>query len=166
MPIYGSKFWNLGGSKQIGNFLTSQKLPLYSPANGQSVTYSKIHIKVCRTPLGYTYGLILGQIGEFRVLFKASQMCWKMQFFSDGPRHSLKWVTSIRCKNLLLIPNMCHSGWPFCTRLGLATGLVGRLPSWLLWYPRHGGPAGCLTWIGRLPHYGCGWIRFRICTHA
>ena len=31
---------------------------------------------------------------------------------------------------------MCHSGWPFCTRLGLATGLVGQLPSRLLWYPR------------------------------
>ena len=39
-----------GGSKKIGNFLTSQKLPLYGPANDQSVTYSKIYIKVCRTP--------------------------------------------------------------------------------------------------------------------
>ena len=46
---------------------------------------------------------------------------------------------------------MCHSGWPFCTRLGLATGLVGRLPSRLLRYPRRGGLAGCLTWIGWLP---------------
>ena len=36
----------------------------------------------------------------------------------------------------------CHSGWPFCTRLGLATGLVGWLPSRLLWYPRRGSPAG------------------------
>ena len=60
----------------------------------------------------------------------------------------------------------CHSGWPFCTRLGLATGLAGRLPSRLLWYPRRGSPAGCLTWIGRLPHYGCGWIRFRTRAHA
>ena len=46
---------------------------------------------------------------------------------------------------------MCHSGWPFCTRLGLATGLVGRLPSRLLWYPRRGSLTGRLTWIGRLP---------------
>ena len=60
----------------------------------------------------------------------------------------------------------CHSGWPFCTCLGLATGLVGRLPSRLLWYLRRGGPAGCLTWIGQLPHYRCGWIRFRIHTHT
>ena len=42
-----SEIWGL---KKIGNFLTSQKLPLYGPANGQSDTYSKIHIKVCRTP--------------------------------------------------------------------------------------------------------------------
>ena len=60
----------------------------------------------------------------------------------------------------------CHSEWPFCTRLGLATSLVGRLPSRLLRYPRCGGLAGCLTWIGRLPHYGCRWIRFRIRTHV
>ena len=44
------KILKFGGSKKIGNFLTSQKLPLYGPANSQSVTYSKIHIKVCRTP--------------------------------------------------------------------------------------------------------------------
>ena len=50
-----------------------------------------------------------------------------------------------------VIETMCHSGWPFCTRLGLATGLVGRLPSRLLRYPRHGGLAGSLTWIGWLP---------------
>ena len=44
------KIPKFGGSEKIGNFLTSQKLPLYGPANGQSVTYSKIHIKVSRTP--------------------------------------------------------------------------------------------------------------------
>ena len=49
IPIYGSKFQNLGG-KKMDNFLTSQKLPLHGPANNQSVTFSKIHTKVCRTP--------------------------------------------------------------------------------------------------------------------
>ena len=36
MSIYGSKFW---GQKKV-NFLTSQKLAPFSPANGQSLTYS------------------------------------------------------------------------------------------------------------------------------
>ena len=31
--------------------------------------------------LGYTYGLILSQMGQFRVPFKPSQMSWKMAFF-------------------------------------------------------------------------------------
>ena len=44
------KILKFGGSKKIGNFLTSQKLPLYGPANSQLVTYSKIRIKVSRTP--------------------------------------------------------------------------------------------------------------------
>ena len=44
------KIPKFGGSKKIGNFLTSQKLPLYGPANGQLVTYSKIQIKVSGTP--------------------------------------------------------------------------------------------------------------------
>ena len=43
-----SEIWE--GVKKISNFLTSQKLPPNGPANGQSVTYSKIHIKVSRTP--------------------------------------------------------------------------------------------------------------------
>ena len=42
-----SEIW---GVKKMSNFLTCQKLPLYGPANGQSVTYSKIRIKVSRTP--------------------------------------------------------------------------------------------------------------------
>ena len=33
-----SEIW---GVKKIGNFFTCQKLPLYGPANGQLVTYSK-----------------------------------------------------------------------------------------------------------------------------
>ena len=44
------KILKFGGSKKMSNFLTSQKLPLYGPANGQLVTYSKIHIKVSKTP--------------------------------------------------------------------------------------------------------------------
>ena len=44
------KIQKFGGSKKMSNFLTFQKLPVYSPANGQLVTYSKIHTKVCRTP--------------------------------------------------------------------------------------------------------------------
>ena len=50
MPIYDSKFWNLGGSKISNNFLTAQKWALFDPANGQLVTYSKIQTKVCRVP--------------------------------------------------------------------------------------------------------------------
>ena len=42
-----SKIW---GSKKLLNFLTSQKLAPFGPANGQSVTYSEIQTKVCRTP--------------------------------------------------------------------------------------------------------------------
>ena len=44
------KIPKFGRSKIMSNFLTCQKLPLYGPANGQSVTYSKIRIKVSRTP--------------------------------------------------------------------------------------------------------------------
>ena len=40
IPIYGSKPKILGIQKP-DNFLTSQKLVLISPQNGQSVTYSK-----------------------------------------------------------------------------------------------------------------------------
>ena len=42
-----SKIW---GVKKKVNFLTSQKFAPFSPANGQSVTYSKIQTKVCRIP--------------------------------------------------------------------------------------------------------------------
>ena len=38
-----------GVNKKV-NFLTSQKLPSFGPANIQSVTYSKIQTKVCRPP--------------------------------------------------------------------------------------------------------------------
>ena len=41
MPIYGSKFRNLGGSKKSDNFMTAQKSALFEPANSQLVTYSK-----------------------------------------------------------------------------------------------------------------------------
>ena len=47
------KIPKFGGSKKFDNFLTSQnpkKLALFGPANGQSVTYSKIQTKVCRVP--------------------------------------------------------------------------------------------------------------------
>ena len=37
------------GFKEKVNFLTSQKLAPFGPANGQSLTYSKIQTKVCRT---------------------------------------------------------------------------------------------------------------------
>ena len=52
MSIYGPKFWNLGGAEKKLNFLTSQKLALFGPANGQLVTYPKIQTKVCRLPSG------------------------------------------------------------------------------------------------------------------
>ena len=39
----------------------------------------------------------------------------------------------------------CHSGWPFCTWLGLATSLDGRLTSRLLRHARRGDLAGRLT---------------------
>ena len=45
-----SEIW--GESKKFDNFLTSQKLALFGPANGQSMTYSKIQTKVSRVPWG------------------------------------------------------------------------------------------------------------------
>ena len=42
-----SEIWRV---KKIVEFLTSRKLAPFGPANGQSVTYSKIQTKVCRTP--------------------------------------------------------------------------------------------------------------------
>ena len=42
-----SEIW---GVKKKVNFLTSQKLAPFGPANGQLVTYSKIQTKVCKTP--------------------------------------------------------------------------------------------------------------------
>ena len=82
MPIYGSKF---GGKKKKDNFFTSQKLLLNSPANGQLVTYSKIHTKVCRNTLGYTYGLILDQISESQVPLRHCKCAEKYNFFSMAP---------------------------------------------------------------------------------
>ena len=55
VPIYGSKFWNLGGQKNLTTFWplrNPKKSALFSPANGQSVTYSKIQTRVCRVPWG------------------------------------------------------------------------------------------------------------------
>ena len=55
VPIYGSKFWNLGGQKNSTTFWhleNPQKSALFSPGNSQSVTYSKIQTKVCRVPWG------------------------------------------------------------------------------------------------------------------
>ena len=48
---------------------------------------------------------------------------------------------------LISVQYTCHSGWPFCTWLGLATGLVGWLPSRLLRHARRGSLAGRLTLI-------------------
>ena len=55
MPIYGSKFWNLGGQKNSTTFWhlkNPKKSALFSPANGQSVTYSKIQTRVSTVPWG------------------------------------------------------------------------------------------------------------------
>ena len=55
MPIYGSKFWNLGGQKNWTTFWhlkNPKKSALFGPAIGQSVTYSKIQTRVCRVPWG------------------------------------------------------------------------------------------------------------------
>ena len=55
VPIYGSKFQNLGGQKNLTTFWhlrNPKKLALFGPANSQSVTYSKIQTKVSRVPWG------------------------------------------------------------------------------------------------------------------
>ena len=55
VPIYGSKFWNLGGQKNSTIFWhlkNPKKSALFGPGNSQSVTYSKIQTKVCRVPWG------------------------------------------------------------------------------------------------------------------
>ena len=55
VPIYGSKFRNLGGQKNSTTFwhlTNSKKLALFGPANNQLVTYSKIQTEVCRVPWG------------------------------------------------------------------------------------------------------------------
>ena len=45
----------------------------------------------------------------------------------------------------------CHSVWPFCTRLGLATSLAGQLPSRLIRHARCDDLVGRLTLICQLP---------------
>ena len=55
MPIYGSKFWNLGCQKNLTTFWhlkNPKKSALFGPANSQLVTYSKIQPRVCRVPWG------------------------------------------------------------------------------------------------------------------
>ena len=55
MPIYGSKFQNLGGQKNLTTFWhlkNPKKSALFGSANGQSVTYSKIQTRVSRVPWG------------------------------------------------------------------------------------------------------------------
>ena len=53
-----SKIW---GVKKMGNFLTFQKLPVYGPASGQSVTYST------RKPGGFMQSCVFPCIVKFLV---------------------------------------------------------------------------------------------------
>ena len=80
MPIYGSKFRNLEGQKNEQLFDIS-KISTLRPSKRPIGHVFKNPYQGKLNTLGCTYGLILGQMGQFRVPFKASQMSWKMPFF-------------------------------------------------------------------------------------
>ena len=106
-----------GGSKKMSNFLTSQKLPLYGPANGQLVTYSKIRIKVSRTPLATPMDWFLVKWVDSEYPLSHRKCPEKCNFFSDGPRHPLsvshpqkKMVPS--CSPVICPPKTPKPCWP------------------------------------------------------
>ena len=85
------KIPKFGGSKKKVNFLTSQKLAPFGPANGQSVTYSKIKTKVCRTPYSTPMD---------RFLIKSVNPKYPLRCCKCAQKHPL---TSTACKTPLSV---------------------------------------------------------------
>ena len=66
MPIYGSNFRNLGGQKEIEQLFDMSKTTTLWPSKQPISHVFKNPYQGKQNTLGYTYELILGQIGEFQ----------------------------------------------------------------------------------------------------
>ena len=97
VPIYGSKFWNLGGQKNLTTYWhlkIPKKSALFGSANSQSVTYSKIQTRVSRVPWGPPMDWFLIKSVNTEYPLSCCKCVEKRTFFVLCPAGPPKCVTS------------------------------------------------------------------------
>ena len=90
MPIYGSKFQNLGGSKK-GEFFDISKIGTFQPGKWLIGDIFENPNQGFYKTIFHTYGQILDQISESWVPLKLLQMCEKMDIL-----HSMRFIPITR----------------------------------------------------------------------